>query len=184
MEVRRCAMEVLQTRCPMEASRSGRPPTRQAGPPRYLHRTAGSQRFLKAGHHMLPESSVLIVAASIPAALPGVRRTARYFPPNRRRIESVQTVADIARTLSAAGLSNVRHQKRCRDVGYADSDRRYGRLVAAAAWKAWACGPRRSMNVSAAAGHPEQSVLSPGSDCTQSPRASAGINLSTNCGEP
>jgi len=80
MEVRRCAMEVLQTRCPMEASRSGRPPTRQAGPPRYLHRTAGSQRFLKAGHHMLPESSVLIVAASIPAALPGVRRTARYFP--------------------------------------------------------------------------------------------------------
>ena len=73
-------MEVLQTRCPMEASRSGRPPTRQAGPPRYLHRTAGSQRFLKAGHHMLPESPVLIVAASIPAALPGVRRTARYFP--------------------------------------------------------------------------------------------------------
>lgn len=139
---------------------------------------------LKAGHHMLPESPVLIVAASIPAALPGVRRTARYFPPNRRRIESVQTVAGIARTLSAAGLSNVRHQKRCRDVGYADSDRRYGRLVAATAWKAWACGPRRSMNVSAAAGHPEQSVLSPGSDCTQSPRASAGINLSTNCGEP
>jgi len=33
----------------MEASRSGRPPTRQAGPPRYLHRTAGSQQFWRRG---------------------------------------------------------------------------------------------------------------------------------------
>ena len=58
------------------------------------------------------------------------------FPLNRRRIESVQTLTGIANALSTAGFANVRYQTRSRGVGYEDRDRRYGRLVAVAAWKA------------------------------------------------
>jgi len=71
-------MEVLQTSHGSlpERATADSPSWAAALPPPHSRFAA----VLKAGHHMLPESPVLIVAASIPAALPGVRRTARYFP--------------------------------------------------------------------------------------------------------